>query len=74
MLTKAIRLYVYKQFGDLGTAPSVFHISKYFEISEDHARDELQKLAELRHIVMNDKFEILMAHPFSSIPLGFSVM
>ncbi len=74
MLTKEIRLYVYKQFGDLGTAPSVTQISKYFEISEDQVRDELLKLAEARHIAINDEFEILMAHPFSSIPLGFSVM
>ena len=74
MLTKEIRLFVYKQFGDLGTAPSISQISSYFDISEDQVRDELLKLAEARHIAINDEFEILMAHPFSSIPLGFSVM
>ena len=72
MLTKEIRLYVYKQFGDLGNAPSVTQISKYFEISEDQVRGELLKLAEARHIAINDEFEILMAHPFSSIPLVLS--
>jgi hypothetical protein len=74
VLTKEIRLYVYKQFGDLGTAPSLSQISKYFKISEDQTRDELQKLTQARHIAINNEFEILMAHPFSSIPLGFSVM
>ena len=74
MLTKEIRLYIYKQFGELGTAPGVSQISKRFEISEDQTKVELQKLAEARHIAINDKFEIVMAHPFSSIPLGFSVM
>lgn len=74
MTSKEIRLFIYRQFAEVGSAPSAHQISKRFGISEDQTIGEIKQLAEARHIAVNDKYEILMAHPFSAISLGFSVM
>ena len=44
------------------------------EASADQLRQGLQQLATARHLVLDDAGNIVMAHPFSAIPLGFSVM
>lgn len=74
MLNKEIRLHIYQHFAKFGTSPTISNISKQFYISEDQTRVQLQQLADARHIAINKDFKIVMAHPFSSVPLGFSVM
>lgn len=73
-MIKELRQIIYKSFADHGVAPSINEISEFFELSVEEAKNLLIQLAETKHIVLNENFEILMAHPFSSIPLGFSVM
>ena len=34
----------------------------------------LSELARGRHLALGDRGEIVMAHPFSTVPLGFSLM
>ena len=41
---------------------------------ETDVKRALTDLAHERHVVIDEDFQILMAHPFSSVPLGFSVM
>jgi hypothetical protein len=62
--TEDIRLAVYRSFADTGRPP------------ERGSLDEraLRELNEQRHVVLSTDGEIVMAHPFTSVPLGFSVM
>jgi hypothetical protein len=57
-----VRLAVYASFASTGRAPSGLDASA------------LKALADARHVVLGDDGEIVMAHPFSAVPLGFSVM
>jgi hypothetical protein len=60
-----VRLAVYRSFATTGRAPS------RASIGDDEA---LRELASARHLVLDDSGEVVLAHPFSSVPLGFSVM
>lgn len=74
MHTEAIRVFVYQFFARTGQPPSAIAIANEFGISEEDAQAHLAELANSRHLVLGAAGEILMAHPFSSIPLGFAVM
>jgi len=62
--TEDVRLAVYRSFAVTGRAP------------ERGALDEgaLRALHDQRHVVLGADEQIVMAHPFSAVPLGFSVM
>lgn len=64
MDTEDVRLAIYRSFADTGRPP------------EPGALDEqaLRELHEQRHVVLGADGEIVMAHPFAAVPLGFSVM
>jgi hypothetical protein len=63
-----LRLAIYESFASTGHVPAQWQ----WEASE--VAQGLQKLAATRHVVLNSAGDIVMAHPFASIPLGFSVM
>jgi hypothetical protein len=44
------------------------------DLSADDVRSGLRELAAQRHLVLDADDEILMAHPFSAVPLGLSAM
>lgn len=62
MSDEDLRLAIYRSFAATGRAPVV----------EDMAA--LERLAAARHVVLDGDGDIVMAHPFAAIPLGFSVM
>jgi hypothetical protein len=64
-VTEDVRLAVYRSFAATGRAPS------RAELGDD---DALRQLAEARHLVLDGDGEVVLAHPFSAVPLGFSVM
>lgn len=68
-----LRLAVYESFSRDGRAPSKSDLAVLFEVAPAEVDVMLTQLADARHLVLADG-EILMAHPFSSVPLGFSVM
>jgi hypothetical protein len=73
--TEDLRLAVYRTFAESGLAPTVPGLAQALGTSPADVRAGLQELHNARHIVLDDSGErILMAHPFASIPLGFSVM
>lgn len=74
MSTQQVRHFIYRKFADSGRAPTLAEFESEFDFSPDEIKEALTILAETKHIVLNDDFEILMAHPFSAVPLGFSVM
>jgi hypothetical protein len=70
-----VRLAVYGGFASEGRAPSVEDIADRLGGSDDEVLDALGRLHDDRHLVLDDTGRrVVMAHPFSAVPLGFSVM
>jgi hypothetical protein len=72
--TEDVRIAVYRGFVGSGRAPSVATLSAQCGLAESEVRDHLAVLHEQRHLVLGADGSILMAHPFSAVPLGFAVM
>jgi Alkylmercury lyase len=68
-----LRLAVYRHLAATGRAPVAEALAAVFDVDVEDVRAGLQALHEARHVVLRDG-EIVMAHPFATIPLGFSVM
>lgn len=69
-----LRLAVYQSFARNGSAPTSTALASELRATTDEVDDGLRSLASARHLVLDEDARIVMAHPFSSIPLGFSVM
>ena len=72
--TEALRVAVYEGFAHDGRAPHVTTLAARFGVGDDAIARGLSVLDDARHLVLGESGEIVMAHPFASIPLGFSVM
>jgi hypothetical protein len=71
---ESLRLAVYHQLATHGTAPSVTALAEAVGVGEDDVADGVRALADARHWALDDEGTIVLAHPFATIPLGFSVM
>jgi hypothetical protein len=69
-----LRLVVYRAFATGGRPPTLDELARATGTDEAAARDGLRTLARARHLVLDVEGGILMAHPFSAMPLGFAVM
>jgi hypothetical protein len=69
-----VRLAVYRTFAATGRAPSTEEIAQQLSGSIDEVGTALLTLASARHLVLDDAGRIVMAHPFTAVPMGFSVM
>ena len=69
-----LRLKIYRTFAETAKAPSLSELANHFGSTIEDVRSTLGELAQARHLVLDEHSNIVMAHPFSSIPLGFSVM
>jgi hypothetical protein len=71
-----VRLAVYHGFARDGRAPAVAELGDRTGLTEGEARQALRRLHRSRDLVLDDPDgeQVVMAHPFSSVPLGFSVM
>ena len=69
-----LRVAVYRSFADTCRPPEVGTLAERFGTSENAVVDGLRELAGARHLVLDSDDRIVMAHPFATIPLGFSVM
>jgi hypothetical protein len=74
MEVEELRLAVYHSFATTGAPPTHRELASHLGGTVDEVVRGLGRLAEARHLVIDDAGAIVMAHPFSSIPLGFSVM
>jgi hypothetical protein len=81
--TEDVRLAVYSDFAATGRVPGVAELAARTGLAADQVRRELCRLHVTRDLVLGrgtgagpggDGGDIVMAHPFSSVPLGFSVM
>jgi len=69
-----LRLAVYRAFAASGRAPSAADLAIVLSVTPAEIERGLRELHADRHLVLDADGEIVMAHPFSAIPLGFSVM
>ena len=69
-----VRLAIYRQFAMTGRPPSIDELANAFDASTEAIRAAVGELAATRHLVVDGDGQIVMAHPFSSIPMGFVVM
>jgi len=68
-----VRVSIYREFATTGRAPSRAALAVRHGVGTDDVSAALQRLADARHVVLAGD-DVVMAHPFASIPLGFSVM
>jgi hypothetical protein len=69
-----VRLAVYDYFRRLGRAPTDDELCEHTDLTTAQVVEALAALADHRHLVLDTDGAIVMAHPFSAVPLGFSVM
>lgn len=69
-----LRLAVYRAFADTGRAPTVENLADQILSDIPTVERGLGELAKARHLVLDRQGRIVMAHPFSAMPLGFAVM
>jgi hypothetical protein len=69
-----LRLAVYRALASTGRAPSPPELAQALGTPVREVRRGLAALAGSRHVVLDDEGEVVLAHPFATIPLGFSVM
>jgi alkylmercury lyase-like protein len=74
MDSEDLRLAVYQEFAATGRVPDAGSLAARFGTGVSEVADGLAELAKARHLVLDGDGRIVMAHPFSSVPLGFSVM
>jgi hypothetical protein len=74
MDTEDLRLAVYRSFAESGHAPATEDLAKQLASDVPEVVRGLQTLARRRHLAIDAQGQIVMAHPFSAVPLGFSVM
>src|SRR5215475_5500817 len=68
-----LRLAVYRSFAATGRGPDVADLARELGTDAATVQEGLAALDRARHLVL-DGTAIVMAHPFSAVPLGFSVM
>jgi hypothetical protein len=69
-----LRLAVYRAFAGTGRAPQPRELAEQLDAEIPDVIRGLAELARDRHLVVGEPGQIVMAHPFSAVPLGFSVM
>lgn len=71
---EALRLAVYHSFAGTGRAPSPEDLADELAVDVTAVRAGMDELARARHLALDESGQIVMAHPFSAVPLGFAVM
>lgn len=72
--TEDVRLAVYRTFATRGAPPDAPGLSAELGLAPATVLRALRRLHTERHLVLDAQDQIVMAHPFSAIPLGFAVM
>lgn len=70
-----VRFAVYRAFVETGRPPSAGELGHSLGCPVEEVTRLLAELHAARHIVLDpNRRDVIMAHPFSAVPLGFSVM
>lgn len=71
---ESLRLAIYGSLAATGVAPTHEALAAGLDVSAEQVRTGMRALAEARHLALDPEDRVLMAHPFATLPLGFSVM
>ena len=71
---ETLRLDVYRSFAEHGHPPTFDELQALVDAEPAAVVAGLRELAAARHLALDSLGRIVMAHPFSAVPLGFSVM
>lgn len=73
-----VRVALYRTLATTGRAPDDEGLADEVGGTAEEVRASLERLHEARHVVLREghagESDVVMAHPFATIPLGFSVM
>jgi hypothetical protein len=69
-----VRHAIYSQLASTGTAPTPSDVAEAFDTITEVVERTYDDLATARHIVLGSGYDVVMAHPFATVNLGFSVM
>jgi Alkylmercury lyase len=69
-----VRRAIYDTFAGQGHAPSRQQIRDRVAVDDARVDEAVAELAAQRHLVLDQHGNVVMAHPFTSLNLGFSVM
>jgi hypothetical protein len=69
-----LRLAVYRSFARTARPTDPNELAEELTLDISTVRAGLAELARTRHLVLDETGQIVMAHPFSAVPLGFAVM
>lgn len=72
--TEDVRLAVYRAFATRGAPPDAAGLAAELGRSRAAVVAALRRLHADRHLVLDAQDQLVMAHPFSAVPLGFAVM
>ena len=68
-----LRLGVYSALASTGRAPAPGDLAAALGVSRDDVATGLRQLAAARHLALDADGHVVLAHPFATIDLGFSV-
>jgi len=69
-----VRRAIYDTFAGQGRAPSGQQIRELAGLDEAQVAESVAELAAQRHLALDLSGNVVMAHPFTTVNLGFSVM
>lgn len=69
-----VRRAIYDTFAGQGRAPSRQQVQDLAAVDEAQAGEAIAELAAQRQLVLDRSGNVVMAHPFTTLNLGFSVM
>jgi hypothetical protein len=73
-VVERVRRAIYDTFADQGRAPSRRRIQDMAAVDEAQVTEAIAELAAQRQLVLDQSGNVVMAHPFTTVNLGFSVM
>ena len=68
-----LRLAIYTSLASTGRVPETAALAALLGAGQDETRAGLRQLAAARHLALDADGRVVLAHPFSTIDLGFSV-
>lgn len=71
--SEAVRLAVYQQLAECGTAPSTVVLAEQFNVPVPDVAAALRDLEQERHLVLGADGTVELAHPFATRDFGFAV-
>lgn len=73
-VVERVRRAIYDEFASQGRPPAREQMRDLAAVDEAQLDEAIAQLAVRRQLVLGDSRSILMAHPFTTVNLGFSVM